>query len=474
MVKTISWLRTTDPRSKPSNKRSSEKVAVKQTYISYDLETVYIHVNIHSNQSKDAWMQEEVLAENSEPLQRHKIIDIKAITDKKTKDQIMQLIYEELQVPNPPWLVPFEPKYSRKFYLLEKWLNLQDDNDIEQFFVERNTNQKLTSKQIKFIAIKIETSGLTITQLSREYKLSKPLLYQIKAMSKRDFKRRLEQPINQVYWAEKQCIIECIRDFISRRSTPYNVKDLRNYVFHNMGKYYGYRIIYSVMKNCLNLSYKRCKPRPTSIDLEIIKSKRMLFWVKLSKTLANKTLIANIDESTINRNSKNLYSWSKKGAPSEFRTMPFVGSVNLVLTIFSNGSWFWLISNKTMNSIRFSEYIKKLNEWILSISKFENKEIILMLDNWSVHRSKENQKLYEHLGHQVVFYPPYSPQLAPVEMWFNFIKQKLKAKMKHQVLNLSNRFSHDIVLQSIRDLDKAIVRNWFKEFYIEVKRYLSF
>ena len=56
--------------------------------------------------------------------------------------------------------------------------------------------------------------------------------------------------------------------------------------------------------------------------------------------LQEKCLIANIDESTIGRNSQITYSWSKRGTPSEFKNQPFTGSLNIVLTILSNGAWF--------------------------------------------------------------------------------------------------------------------------------------
>ena len=56
--------------------------------------------------------------------------------------------------------------------------------------------------------------------------------------------------------------------------------------------------------------------------------------------LKEETLIANTDESTIGHNSQIFYSWSPKGGPTEFKNQPFVGSINIVLTILSNGAWF--------------------------------------------------------------------------------------------------------------------------------------
>ena len=94
------------------------------------------------------------------------------------------------------------------------------------------------------------------------------------------------------------------------------------------------------MKKDLKLSYKRCKPRPNSINFEEVVMKRRLFSVKFAKMLQKGALLANIDETTIGRDSQIPYSWSPKGIPSEFKNQPFVGSVNMVLTILSNGAWY--------------------------------------------------------------------------------------------------------------------------------------
>ena len=56
--------------------------------------------------------------------------------------------------------------------------------------------------------------------------------------------------------------------------------------------------------------------------------------------LKEETLIANTDESTIGYNSQIFYSCNPKGVPTEFKNQPFVGSINIVLTILNNGAWF--------------------------------------------------------------------------------------------------------------------------------------
>ena len=69
--------------------------------------------------------------------------------------------------------------------------------------------------------------------------------------------------------------------------------------------------------------------------------------------LDKKSLIINIDESCISRNTKIDYAWNKKGDVKEYNNSPFIGSVSLILAILSNGTWIAMIVNSSINSELF-------------------------------------------------------------------------------------------------------------------------
>lgn len=50
---------------------------------------------------------------------------------------------------------------------------------------------------------------------------------------------------------------------------------------------------------------------------------------------------------------------------------------------------------------------------------------ILILDNWSVHRSRAVKERLDEWGVQAVFLPPYSPELNPIECFWNTLKVSL-------------------------------------------------
>jgi transposase len=52
---------------------------------------------------------------------------------------------------------------------------------------------------------------------------------------------------------------------------------------------------------------------------------------------------------------------------------------------------------------------------------------LVVLDNLSSHKSERARALIESRGAEVVFLPPYSPDLNPIEMVFSKVKQSLRS-----------------------------------------------
>ena len=51
---------------------------------------------------------------------------------------------------------------------------------------------------------------------------------------------------------------------------------------------------------------------------------------------------------------------------------------------------------------------------------------VLILDNASFHKSIESQKLVEAAGCKILFLPPYSPDLNPIEKYWANMKTKVR------------------------------------------------
>lgn len=71
----------------------------------------------------------------------------------------------------------------------------------------------------------------------------------------------------------------------------------------------------------------------------------------------------------------------------------------------------------TCDTILFNTWLKKFLIPELKVGQ------VVILDNASFHKSQESQRLIEEAGCKILFLPPYSPDLNPIEIfWANFKK----------------------------------------------------
>jgi transposase len=131
-----------------------------------------------------------------------------------------------------------------------------------------------------------------------------------------------------------------------------------------------------------------------------------------------------IDESGIEMNITQDKGWGKKGkALKAKKSGKHYHRMNIIAGLVNNKSIDPFVFNGTCNTELF-------NNWV---EQFLIKELIatqvVILDNASFHRSKKTKELIESVGCMVIFLPPYSPDLNPIEkLWANmkrWIKQNI-------------------------------------------------
>ena len=62
--------------------------------------------------------------------------------------------------------------------------------------------------------------------------------------------------------------------------------------------------------------------------------------------------------------------------------------------------------------------IQDLNE-----NGYESSKVGVLLNNWSIHRSKQSLYFFKEQGINVYFILPYCPELDPIEKYFLFSNQ---------------------------------------------------
>ena len=70
---------------------------------------------------------------------------------------------------------------------------------------------------------------------------------------------------------------------------------------------------------------------------------------------------------------------------------------------------------------------------------------VLVMDNASFHKSEETKSLVEQFGCKLLFLPPYSPQLNPIEHTWAVLKRYIK-RFRHQFDSISETI--DFIFQN--------------------------
>jgi transposase len=103
-----------------------------------------------------------------------------------------------------------------------------------------------------------------------------------------------------------------------------------------------------------------------------------------------------------------------------------------------------------VNGNIFKAYIEKL-----LVPKLRRGQFVIF-DNVGFHKSKELIELIESVGAKVVFLPPYSPDLSPIEKMWSKIKDILK-KLKPR----SKVEFHNSLLEAITSVNDEDFEEWY-------------
>ena len=156
-----------------------------------------------------------------------------------------------------------------------------------------------------------------------------------------------------------------------------------------------------------------------------------------------------VDESGCNaKDHIRKYGYSLRGStPVCHRILSRGQRVNVIVAMSTDGVIAMEHTTSTVNGEVFYDYAR--GSLIPSLLPFNGTKprSIVILDNCSVHHVQEVIDLFAQSGVLLLFLPPYSPDLNPIEELFSYFKNYLR--------------KHDDVLQSVRD-PTDIIRSAFE------------
>ena len=98
------------------------------------------------------------------------------------------------------------------------------------------------------------------------------------------------------------------------------------------------------------------------------------------------------------------------------------------------------------------QFLNRLNYWLSQNNRFEKKEILVILDNWSIHKTVEVVQKILEINWNVIFLPAYTPQFSQIEMWFSKIKWNLRQLYSRKIVKLSLKSSNNDVFNTMKHI----------------------
>jgi len=133
-----------------------------------------------------------------------------------------------------------------------------------------------------------------------------------------------------------------------------------------------------------------------------------------------------LDETGFERAAHRPYAWAPKGrkvfGERSGRSRP---RTNLIAATAKGKRLFApLLFEGSLDSSVFNQYLKE------QLLKELQPGSLIIMDNAAFHKTQKTRGILEESGHELIFLPPYSPDLNPIEHYWSPIKNDLKKKFR--------------------------------------------
>jgi transposase len=190
----------------------------------------------------------------------------------------------------------------------------------------------------------------------------------------------------------------------------------------------GNKVSKSTVHNCLKkeLGFKYLK---TTIKTDkVLEGKNILLtfgFIKIiSRCIAQKFNLIYVDETAIQNTNNNYYCW-RKSNEEIFNELGPKKRLNLIMGVDKESVIYYEFNYETTNEEIFYKFMQKL---IKSISNKNLYPCVIIMDNYSCHKTRKLIQLYNESNINILFNIPYLSSFNAIELCFRNIKRYLYTK----------------------------------------------
>ena len=284
---------------------------------------------------------------------------------------------------------------------------------------ERNLIIKLyeEGKRIKFISDMLDLKSATVNSVVQTYKKFGSIK---RKRGHRKSKLNELQKNEMKSWLDENCQLT-LEDLANRVEEKFQIKVSTTTVFSYLDKLH-----FSVKKISRVPLRRNCA---STIETRFNYAKKFMERIDQSSTIF-------IDETGIALHCRSSYGRSEIGKRANVTVRAIRGKNYSVCCAMSRtGVEFYQAQEKSYNAIDFIDFIKQFLEYLPNGSV---KKHYLIMDNVPFHHNNQIEEMILEKNHELIFLPPYSPFLNPIENLFNqfkFYVKRLSPSTADEVFN---------------------------------------
>lgn len=178
---------------------------------------------------------------------------------------------------------------------------------------------------------------------------------------------------------------------------------------------------------------------------------RRVRFARWARTALTERLIF-LDESGCNLAMSPTHGWSPRGARVyDHRPTNWGGNITAIAAIREGEVVCQDSYSGAMNTARFVDFITR------RLCPRLRPDDIVVMDNLLPHKAPRVRALVEAAGAQVMFLPPYSPDMNPIEPLWGFVKNRLRRAKERTVHALTSALR-----RAVRSVPVAHLAAWFR------------
>ena len=119
------------------------------------------------------------------------------------------------------------------------------------------------------------------------------------------------------------------------------------------------------------------------------------------------------------------------------------------------------------------QFIQTLMKWIVYDLCIDTSNVVLMMDNWSIHKTKKIISYLEDTGWITVYIPAYTTTFAPVELVFHTLKTYVCKQCKDFSIELAGAWGQRSIKEVLGSIGKDQIKYSFLHSFVEIHNSLS-